>query len=67
LLFSTVVSFIATVVFGVKPSVRAAHLGSLAEIAASPTAVYEKLEEIESGVRRSLVRERTRPAGAIRP
>src|SRR5438067_11509441 len=59
LLFSSVVHLMATVVFGVKPSVRAAYLASLGEIAASLTAVYEKLKGIESGVCRTLVRDTT--------
>src|SRR3954469_17402176 len=59
LLFSSVVDLMATVVFGVKPSVRAAYLASLGEVAASLTAVYEKLKGIESGVCRALVRETT--------
>jgi len=59
LLFSSVVNLMATVVFGVKPSVRAAYLASLGEIVASLTAVYEKLKGIESGVCRALVRDTT--------
>src|SRR3954453_13945963 len=59
LLFSSVVDLMATVVFGVKPSVRAAYLASLGEIAASLTAVYEKLKGIEPGVCRTLVRDTT--------
>jgi IS4 transposase len=59
LLFSTVVELMATVVFGVKPSVRAAYLASLGEIAASLTAVYEKLKGVEPGVCRALLRETT--------
>ena len=38
LLFSTLVDLMATVVFGVKPSVRAAYLHSLGEISTSLTA-----------------------------
>ena len=57
LLFSTVVDLMATVVFGVKPSVRAAYLASLGEVAASLTAVYEKLKGIEPGVCHALVRD----------
>lgn len=64
LLFSSVVTLMATVVFGVKPSIRAAYLASLGEIAASLTAVYEKLKGIESGVCRSLVRD---TAGRLEP
>src|SRR4051794_40275357 len=59
LLFSTVVELMAAVVLGVKPSVRAAYLASLGEIAASLTALYEKLKGIEAGVCRALVRDTT--------
>jgi IS4 transposase len=58
-LFSAMVQLMATVVFGVKPSVRAAYLDSLGEIAASLTAVYEKLKGVEAGVCRTLVRHST--------
>jgi IS4 transposase len=64
LLFSTVVQLMATVVFGVHPSVRAAYLASLGEIATSLTAVYEKLKGIETGVCRALVRD---TAGRLDP
>jgi IS4 transposase len=57
LLFSTVVDLMATVVFGVKPSIRSAYLASLGEIAASLTAVYEKLKGVEPGVCRALVKD----------
>jgi hypothetical protein len=59
LLFSTLVRLMATVVFGVKPSVRAAYLASLGEVAASLSAVYEKLKGIETDVCRALVRDTT--------
>src|SRR5262249_2909521 len=55
-LFSAIVQLMATVVLGVKPSVRAAYLDSLGEIAASLTAVYEKLKGVEAEVCRALVR-----------
>lgn len=54
-LFSAVVELMAAVVFGVKPSVRAAYLRPMGEIAASLTAVYEKLKRVEPGVCRALV------------
>ena len=54
LLFSSVVDLMGPVVCGVQPSVRAAYLASLGEIAASLTAVYEKLKGIEPGVCRGL-------------
>ena len=59
LLFSTLVDLMATVVFGVKPSMRAAYLHSFGEITASLTAVYEKLEGVEPGLCRALVRDTT--------
>ena len=59
LLFSTVVELMATVVLGVKPSMRSAYLASLGEIAASLTAVYEKLKGVETNVCRALVKHTT--------
>jgi IS4 transposase len=64
LLFSTVVDLMATVVFGVEPSIRAAYLASLGEIVASLTAVYEKLKGIEPAVCRALVKD---TAGRLEP
>ena len=55
LLFSAVVDLIAMVVCRVKPSVRRAYLDS-AGIAATLTAVYEKLKGTEPAVCRALVR-----------
>lgn len=57
--FSSVVNLMATVVFGVKPSIRAAYLASLSEIAATLTAVYEKLKGVETSVCRALVKDTT--------
>jgi IS4 transposase len=64
LLFSTVVDLMSLVVCGVHPSVRSAYLASLGEISTSLTAVYEKLQGIEPGVCRGLVRD---TAGRLRP
>jgi len=64
LLFSTLVDLMATVVLGVKPTVRAAYLASLGEIIVSLTAVYEKLKGIEPGVCRAFVRD---TAGRLEP
>src|SRR4051794_22517937 len=64
LLFSSVVDLMGLVVCGVQPSVRSAYLASLGEIAASLTAVYEKLKGIEPGVCRGLVRD---TAGRLLP
>ena len=64
LLFSSIVDLMGLVVCGVQPSVRSAYLASLGEITASLTAVYEKLQGIEPGVCRGLVRD---TAGRLRP
>src|SRR5215212_7171894 len=49
-LFSSIVELMGAVVCGAQPSVRAAYLASLGEIAASLTALYEKLKGLEPGV-----------------
>ena len=54
-LFSSIVELMGAVVCGAQPSVRAAYLASLGEIAASLTALYEKLKGLESGVCRAFV------------
>ena len=64
ILFSAMVKLMGAVVCGVQPSVRAAYLNSLGEIAASLSAVYEKLKGIEPGVCRGFVRD---TAGRLRP
>lgn len=64
LLFSSLVDLMGLVVCGVQPSVRSAYLASLGEISASLTAVYEKLQGVEPGVCRGLVRD---TAGRLRP
>lgn len=56
-LFSSLVKLMASVVCGVEPSVRAAYLSSLGEIAASLSAVYVKLQGVEVEVCRALVAE----------
>src|SRR3954466_1685640 len=64
LLFSSVLDLMGLVGCGVQPSVRSAYLASLGEISASLTAVYEKLQGIEPGVCRGLVRD---TAGRLLP
>ena len=54
-LFSSMVELMGAVVCGAQPSVRAASLASLGEIAASLTALYEKLKGLEPGVCRAFV------------
>jgi hypothetical protein len=64
ILFSSIVKLMGSVVCGVHPSIRAAYIDSLGEIAATLTAVYEKLQGIEPGVCRGFV---TDSAGWLRP
>src|SRR3954470_4035508 len=54
-LFSSIVELMGAVVCGAQPSVRAAYLASLGEIAASLTALYEELKGLEPGVCRAFV------------
>ena len=54
-LCSAIVELMGAVVCGAQPSVRAAYLASLGEIAASLTALYEKLKGLEPGVCRAFV------------
>src|SRR3954453_9551087 len=54
-LFSSIVELMGAVVCGAQPSVRAAYLASLGEIAASLTSIYEKLKGLEPGVCRAFV------------
>src|SRR3954463_5957559 len=62
--FPSVVELMGAVVCGAQPSVRAAYLASLGEIAASLTALYEKLKGLEPGVCRAFVRDN---AGRLAP
>src|SRR5436305_7578313 len=63
-LFSSIVELMGAVVCGAQPSVRAAYLNSLGEIAASLSALYEKLKGLEPGVCRAFVRDN---AGRLAP
>jgi hypothetical protein len=63
-LFSSIVELMGSVVCGAQPSVRAAYLASLGEIAASLSALYEKLKGWEPGVCRAFVRDN---AGRLAP
>lgn len=56
-LFSSIVELMGAVVCGAQPSVRAAYLASLGEVAASLSALYEKLKGLEPGVCRAFVRD----------
>src|SRR5438270_7287079 len=63
-LFSAIVELMGAVVCGAQPSVRAAYLASLGEIAASLSALYEKLKGLEPGICRAFVRDN---AGRLAP
>lgn len=56
LLFSTVYDLMSEVVFSIKPSVHAAYQGRRAEMGTSVTAVYDKLQGIETSTASALVR-----------
>lgn len=47
------IQLMATVVLGVKPSVRAAYPGFLGKLVAQLTAVYKKLKGVEAGICRA--------------
>ena len=64
ILFSSIVELMGSVVCGAQPSVRAAYLASLGEVAASLSALYEKLKGLEPGVCRAFVRDN---AGRLAP
>jgi IS4 transposase len=64
ILFSSIVELMGAVVCGAQPSVRAAYLASLGEVAASLSALYEKLKGLEPGVCRGFVRDN---AGRLAP
>lgn len=63
-LFSSIVELMGAVVCGAQPSVRAAYLASLGEVAASLSALYEKLKGLEPGTCRAFVRDN---AGRLAP
>src|SRR3954465_2828102 len=63
-LFSSIVERRGAAVCGAQPSVRAAYLASLGEIAESLTALYEKLKGLEPGVCRAFVLDN---AGGLAP
>jgi Transposase DDE domain len=64
ILFSSIVELMGAVVCGAQPSVRAAYLAALGEVAASLSALYEKLKGLEPGVCRAFVRDN---AGRLAP
>src|SRR3954470_22342082 len=64
-LFSSIVDLMGAVVCGAQPSVRAAYLASLGEVAASLSALYEKLKGLEPGVCRPFVRDNAGRRGPL--
>src|SRR5262252_4804290 len=57
LLFSSLVQLMSEVVLGVHPTVHAAYQANKATIGVSPTALYNKLDRVETGVAAALVRD----------
>jgi len=65
LLFSSVVQLMSEVVLGVQPSVHAAYQSHKEAIGVSTTALYNKLDRIETGVAAALVRDSARLAEPV--
>jgi Transposase DDE domain len=57
LLFSSLVQLMSEVVLGVQPTVHAAYQANKAVIGVSTTALYNKLDRVETGVSAALVRD----------
>jgi hypothetical protein len=57
LLFSTVIDLMSLVALKIKPSVNSAYLHRKQAVAVSVTAIYDKLQGIETSVSRAIVRE----------
>jgi hypothetical protein len=57
LLFSSLVQLMSEVVLGVHPTVHAAYQANKAAIGVSTTALYNKLDRVETGVAAALVRD----------
>jgi IS4 transposase len=57
LLFSSLVQLMSEVVLGVHPTVHAAYQANKAAIGVSTTALYNKLDRVETGVSAALVRD----------
>jgi hypothetical protein len=65
LLFSSLVELMSEVVLGVQPSVHAAYQSHKETIGVSTTALYNKLDRVESGVAAELVRDSARLAEPV--
>src|SRR5262245_42131789 len=57
LLFASLVQLMSEVVLGVHPTIHAAYQANKATIGVSTTAVYNKLDRVETGVAAALVRD----------
>jgi hypothetical protein len=57
LLFSSLVQLMSEVVLGIHPTVHAAYQANKAAIGVSTTALYNKLDRVETGVAAALVRD----------
>jgi IS4 transposase len=65
LLFSSVVQLMSEVVLGVQPSVHAAYQAHKEELGVSTTALYNKLDRVETAVAAALVRDSARLATPV--
>lgn len=65
LLFSDLVGLLSEVVFGWQPSVHAAYQSKIEEISVSTTALYNKLDRVETAVSAELVRDSFRQAEPV--
>src|SRR5258708_2594938 len=65
LLFSTVVDVMSTVVCRMHPSMHQAYLSRQSELAVSAKALYDKLNRMELGVSRELVRYTAQQGGLL--
>ena len=65
LLFSTVVQLMSEVVLGIQPSVHAAYQAHKEEMGVSTTALYNKLDRVETTVAAALVRDSARLAAPV--
>lgn len=65
LLFSSQVDLMSLVVCGIYPSVHAAYRAKAARLGVSTTTLYNKLQGIELGVSRALVRETAQELSAL--
>src|SRR5499425_1351975 len=65
LLFSSLVQLMSEVVLGVHPTVHAAYQANKEAIGVSTTALYNKLDRVETGVSAALVRDSARLAEPV--